>query len=184
MTDKLVVFNTTQGNVSLTLRPSFIGENLGILAQNKARRIVRSSICSVIVKCRQSVDLCALTRMSAEEIKGNTDYHLMIRTGKLQVMEDSSLIAAQAVVKPFVKPVLDFKIEPMVIPEAAKPIAKVVEKTVAPTVPTFLPPISALPSQGDSNFVTKVEEREVQIEDEATANKRGRKPNKKGFFSK
>lgn len=172
MQETLVVFNPNSGNVSLTLRPWILDEQVSGMAQNKARKFIRSSICSVIIKRQHSLDLCAATRMTVAEIKSNPDYLHATRTGKLHVLLDSSVVKTPSVQIP-IKPIV-------VMPMEQLKAEEIVEKVI----PEFLPTISAIPVPADSNFLASVEEREETEDAETTSNKRGRKPNKKGFFSK
>ncbi len=92
MKEKLIVFNTTNTNISLVIFPSMYNIDVSGLAQHHSRRRIRASKINVSVPRAQSVDLVAVTNISIEEIKNSPDLNVRLRSGALRILEETHVI--------------------------------------------------------------------------------------------
>ena len=85
--EKYVVFNPTNSVISFQLKPSYSDDELAGISKHKVRRLVRGNAIPIAVKPHTSVDLVALSNMSVDVIRNNSELHTLVRQGVLQVME-------------------------------------------------------------------------------------------------
>lgn len=92
MQEKLIVFNTTNNNISLVMFPSMHSIDVSGLAQHHSRRRIRAAKMNVSIPRAQSVDLVAATNMSIKELRNNPELNAKLRLGSLRVLEETHII--------------------------------------------------------------------------------------------
>ena len=148
--EKYVVFNPTNNVVSFQLKPSYSDEDLADLAKHKVRKLVRGNITPIAVQPHTSVDLVALSGMSVETIRGNSELHLLVRRGALQIMETTIVenipveeTQEEVVEDPKEAEIVEEEVkEEVQLPEIPK---EVVNEEVKPVLPS-VPPLPQMPS--------------------------------------
>lgn len=85
--EKFIVHNPTNAVVSFTLKPTFKDEDFEGISKHKVRRAVRGAFLPVAIQPHHSLDLVEFSGMSVEDLKANSELHLILRKGALQVLE-------------------------------------------------------------------------------------------------
>lgn len=85
--EKYIVFNPTSSVISFQLKPNIDLGSLEGVARHKVRRIVRGGFLPVVVQPHTSLDLVEYSGMTLKELKSNSELHILLRKGVLQVIE-------------------------------------------------------------------------------------------------
>lgn len=140
--EKFIVHNPTHSVISFQLKPSFSDEQLGDLAKHKVRRLVRGGAIPVAIQPHHSLDLVEFSGMCIADLQMNSELHLMLRKGVLQILETTTVETIPDEEEPE-EEVVEEKEEPKEEVVEEEPPKK--EEPELPTMPSAPPPMPEMP---------------------------------------